>query len=83
MIYRYFHVTEQSPNEVVVAYKNPTSIEILDIRNTRSSPISGTKSPILLSYQFLSLPKNAYILSTIPYFTEVIILVFNLLFRKK
>lgn len=65
------HLSDNSPNELIVAYKNPACIERIDIRNTKKSTISGTKSPSLLSSCILDLGDDVSIVSMLPFLSEV------------
>ena len=66
-------LNQERPYELTVAYKHPFTIDRLDIRNTKKSPISGTRSPLLLSSQPMHFPGEAWIVSMTPYLTEVIL----------
>ena len=60
-------------NEVIFTYKKPNTLNIVDLRKTNYSSITGKKTPVLLSSATLTC---ACPLSLDPFFTEVCILWF-------
>ena len=64
---------EAKPNELLVCYQSPCSLDVLDVRNTRFSTITGKKSPLLVQSTPLHLPENAIPLSLQPFFSSVCI----------
>ena len=69
-------MSESSPYELIVTYKNPASIDRFDLRNTTVSPLYGTKTPASLSSHLLHFPNESYIISMHPFLTEVIFLAY-------
>ena len=61
---------EAKPNELLVCYQSPCSLDVLDVRNTRFSTITGKKSPLLVQSTPLHLPENAIPLSLQPFFSS-------------
>lgn len=66
-------LSECSPFELVVTYKNPASMDRFDLRNTSISPLSGIKTPHSLSSHLLHFPNDSHVISMHPFLTEVVL----------
>ena len=60
--------------EVVFCYKSPCTLNIVDMRNTHYSAITGKKSPQLLSSISLIPPSSSFPLSLHPFFSTVVLM---------
>ena len=61
----------EKEQEVVFSYKSPCTLNIVDMRNTHYSAITGKKSPQLLSSISLIPPPSSFPLSLHPFFSTV------------
>lgn len=64
-------IDPEKEQEVVFSYKSPCTLNIVDIRNTHYSAITGKKSPELFSSLSLSTPSSSFPLSLHPFFSTV------------
>lgn len=70
-------IDTEKENEIVFSYKSPCTLNIVDMRNTHYSAITGKKSPQLLSSVVLLPSSSSFPLSLHPFFSTVVLLIIS------